>query len=215
MFEVRDFMTRDVITAEKDAKISEVLDLMRFHHIHRVPVVDQNGKLAGLITEGMIAGQENSATSLSIYELNYLLSKTEVRTVMVRHVFSIGENDLMETAAASMLQHDIGCLPVVNEEGKVTGILTQNDIFKAFLNILGWEKEGSRLIVETKDEVGALEKISRIFADNGVNIYNIGVYDSKNGIASMVIRCDSKDPEALKAALEKDDVAVLKTYIRQ
>ena len=70
MFKVKDFMTKDVITCEPDEKITKVIDLMNTKHIHRLPVVDANGKLTGMITEGMIAGANNSATSLSIFELN-------------------------------------------------------------------------------------------------------------------------------------------------
>lgn len=215
MFEVKDFMTRDVICVERDTKISEVLDLMRFHHIHRIPVVNKDNELVGLITEGMIAGQGNSATSLSIYELNYLLSKTEVKTVMVRKVHSIYQDDLMEQAAAKLLKYDVGCLPVVDENNKVTGILTQNDVFKAFLDVLGWEKGGTRLTVEAPDVVGGLEKIASIFADNNINLYNIGVYDSTNGIASMVIQCDSKDPAKVIAGLNEAGFKVLKSMVKE
>lgn len=209
MFQVKDFMTKDVITVEKDTKISEVIDLMRFHHIHRIPVVDSDGKLVGLITEGMIAGHDNSATSLSIYELNYLLSKTDVKTIMVRNVHSVNEDSLMEAAAAEMLEFDVGCLPVVDNNNTVKGILTQNDVFKEFLNVLGWEKEGLRITLQTKDEVGTLEKICKIFADNGVNIFNVGVYSHKDGVAQMVIRCDRTNTKELTANLEKEGFEVL------
>ncbi len=210
MFQVKDFMTRDVITAERDAKISEVLDLMRFNHIHRIPVVDADDRLVGLITEGMIAGQDNSATSLSIYELNYLLSKTEVRTVMVRHVHSINQQDLMEEAADRMLKYDVGCLPVVDDSDRVVGIVTQNDVFRAFLDILGWNRQGLRLSIEVTDEVGALEKIARIFADAGVNIYNVSVYSLKDGRASMIIRSAADPQGALVPALEAAGIKVLR-----
>jgi acetoin utilization protein AcuB len=216
MFEVKDFMVKDVITTEKDAKISEVLDLMRYHKIHRIPVVDENDKLVGLITEGMIAGQNSPATSLSIYELNYLLSKTAVKTVMVRKVVSIHENDLMEEAAEKLLKHDIGCLPVIDEEGKVVGILTQNDIFKAFLDVLGWNKETSRLITSTPEGVGRLQKMTSIFAQANVNIANLGVYKhDEDNVAYMVVRVDGpNDLEPVIDMLEKEDFHVLE-YLRK
>lgn len=201
MFHVKDFMTKEVITTEPDAKISQIIDLMKIKNIHRLPVIDANGKLVGIITEGMISGADNSATSLSIYELNYLLSKTNVETLMIKKVIAIEEDRLMEEAAQMMLENDIGCLPVVNRFGQVTGILTQNDIFKSFLNVLGWEKKGSRITLEAKDEIGGLEKIANIFANHNVNIYNVGVYESKNGIASMLIRSDAVDLDEMRNAL--------------
>lgn len=213
MFKVKDFMTKDVITCEPDEKITKVIDLMNSKKIHRLPVVDANNQLIGIITEGMIAGANNSATSLSIFELNYLLSKTDVKTVMIKKVIKINENELMEAAAQKMLQNDIGCLPVVNENDQVVGILTQNDIFKSFLDVLGWDHTGSRITLEVKDEVGALEKIAKIFADQHVSISNIGVYASKDGVASMVIRSDTKEIEALKSSLEQGGYVVQEAIV--
>lgn len=213
MFKVKDFMTKDVITCQPDEKITKVIDLMNSKKIHRLPVVDANNQLIGIITEGMITTANNSATSLSIFELNYLLSKTDVKTVMIKKVIKINENELMEAAAQKMLQNDIGCLPVINENDQVVGILTQNDIFKSFLNVLGWEHTGSRITLEVKDEVGALEKIAKIFADQHVSITNIGVYASKDGVASMVIRSDSKEIEALKGSLEQGGYVVQEAVV--
>lgn len=206
-------MTKDVITCQPDEKITKVIDLMNSKKIHRLPVVDANNQLIGIITEGMITTANNSATSLSIFELNYLLSKTDVKTVMIKKVIKINENELMEAAAQKMLQNDIGCLPVINENDQVVGILTQNDIFKSFLNVLGWEHTGSRITLEVKDEVGALEKIAKIFADQHVSITNIGVYASKDGVASMVIRSDSKEIEALKGSLEQGGYVVQEAIV--
>lgn len=202
MFRVADFMTDNVICTEPDAKISQVLDLMKKNGLHRLPVTDANGKLVGLITEGMISGSETNATSLSIYELNYLLSKTKVKTVMNKKVTTIHGDDLMEKATEKMLKNDIGCLPVVDEAGKVIGILTQNDIFKSYLDVLGWNREGVRISLDAADEVGQLEKISRTIANEGVSILNIGVYKSENGNASMIIRAD-KATEDLANKLEE------------
>ncbi len=149
----------------------------------------------------MISGAGGNATSLSIYELNYLLSKTKVKTVMQKRVATIHPENLMEKATEKMLKEDIGCLPVVDDQNKVVGILTQNDVFKSFLEVLGWYREGIRVALEAKDEIGQLEKISKVFADEGINIANIGVYDTTNGNASMIIRAD-KATHGLKQALE-------------
>lgn len=187
MFRVKDFMTKDPITVDPAEKISAVIDLMKFHHIHRIPVVDARDHLVGLITEGMIAA-DNTATSLSIYELNYLLSKTEVRAVMVKHPVYVNENDLMEQATEKLLKNDIGCLPVVSDEGKVVGILTQNDIFKAFLEMLGWSSKGSRILLIAEERVGVLEKLSSLFASQNISIRNISVYGYTDDQAKILIR---------------------------
>ncbi len=187
MFRVNDFMTRNPITVSPDEKISAAIDLMRFNKIHRIPVVDENDHLVGLITEGMIAAN-NSATSLSIYELNYLLSKTDVRTVMVKRPVSINENALMEQAAQMLLDHDIGCLPVVNDHDQVTGILTQNDIFKAFLDMLAWKSKGTRIVVQVPEGVGVLEKLTHAFAQEGVSLSSLVVYDLNENDAELLVK---------------------------
>lgn len=208
MFRTADFMTKDPITVEPEEKISAVIDLMKFHHIHRIPVVDEKNHLKGLITEGMI-GDDNAATSLSIYELNYLLSKTDVKTVMEKHPIYIEDDALMEEATQKLLKHDIGCLPVVNKAGEVVGILTQNDIFKAFLNMLGWEIEGTRLIVRVHDDVGALARLSQLFADNGISISNVSVYAFVDDGARILIKTNGKAPESFKDILNDKGYEVL------
>lgn len=209
MFRVNDFMTKDPITVTPDEKISSAIDLMKFNKIHRIPVTDENDRLVGLITEGRIAA-DNTTTSLSIYELNYLLSKTDVRTVMIKHPISIHEHALMEEAASKLLEHNIGCLPVVNDADKVVGIITQNDIFKAFLDMLDWGKSGTRLILSLPEGVGVLEKVSKIFADHNVSLTSVSVYDHGSDSAEVLIKTsDSFSWDDLRGDLEKEGFSVL------
>lgn len=209
MFRVSDFMTRNPITVSPDEKISAAIDLMRFNKIHRIPVVDANNRLAGLITEGMIAAGSNN-TSLDIYELNYLLSKTDVRTVMVKHPISISENALMEQAADKLLAHDIGCLPVVNDANEVTGILTQNDIFHAFLDMLAWDRKGTRIIVQVPEGVGVIEKLGHLFTEQDISISSIGVYDLSDDHAELLVKTNgSVEHEPIRQLLEDNGFTVL------
>ena len=209
MFRVIDFMTQNPVTVAPDEKISAVIDLMKYNKIHRTPVVDSNDELVGLITEGMIASS-NSAKSLSIYELNYLLSKTNVRTVMIKHPISVNENALMEEAAEKLLKHDIGCLPVVNDQNKVTGILTQNDIFKAFLDMLAWKKSGSRIVLGVPEGVGILEKVMGLFASENVSINSLSVYDLNETDAQILIKTKGVvDPKRINEIFEPAGFKVL------
>ncbi len=209
MFRVFDFMTRNPITVSPDEKISTVIDLMRFNKIHRIPVVDTNDKLVGLITEGMIAA-DNTATSLSIYELNYLLSKTNVRTVMVKHPISIHQDSLMESAAEKLLAHDIGCLPVVDDQNKVTGILTQNDIFRAFLDMLAWTKKGTRITLQVPEGIGVMEDLTHLFANEGLSITSIGVYDLNDHEGELLVKINGTvDHDQIQAKLKSQGFTVL------
>lgn len=206
---VKNRMTKNPICIGVNNKISEVVDIMNEKQLHRIPVV--NGKkLVGLVTEGMISKNgATKATSLSIYELNYLLSKTTVDAIMIRNVITIHEDAFLEDAALLMHKHDIGCLPVVNDNNDVVGILTSNDVLSAFLDILGYRERGSRVCVEVKDELGTIGNLSEIFVRNHCNITHLGVYSQHNGYADMIIRIDTFQTDALEKDLEENGYKVL------
>ena len=206
---VKNRMTSNPICIDVNSKISEVVDIMNERGLHRIPVVSGK-KLVGLVTEGMISKNgATKATSLSIFELNYLLSKTSVDAIMIRDVITIHEDRFLEDAALMMFKHDIGCLPVVNDANDVVGILTTNDVLSAFLDILGYRESGSRVCIEVKDELGTIGKISEVFVRNNCNITHLGVYSQHNGYADMIIRIDTFQTDALAKDLEENGYKVL------
>lgn len=206
---VKNRMTSNPICIDVNSKISEVVDIMNEKGLHRIPVVSGK-KLVGLVTEGMISKNgATKATSLSIFELNYLLSKTSVDAIMIRDVITIHEDRFLEDAALMMFKHDIGCLPVVNDANDVVGILTTNDVLSAFLDILGYRESGSRVCIEVKDELGTIGKISEVFVRNNCNITHLGVYSQHNGYADMIIRIDTFQTDALAKDLEENGYKVL------
>lgn len=206
---VKNKMTKDPICIDINSKISEAVDLMSEKNLHRLPVV--NGKkLVGLLTEGQISRKGPSkATSLSIYELNYLLSKTSVDAIMIKDAITIHEDRFLEDAALLMLKHDIGCLPVVNDANEVVGILTQNDVFAAFLDILGYRERGSRISIEVEDKLGAIGEISKVFVNNQCNITHVGVYRLENSLAEIIFRIDTFNTDALEKELTEAGFKVL------
>lgn len=206
---VKNRMTKNPICIGVNNKISEVVDIMNEKKLHRIPVV--NGKkLVGLVTEGMISKNgATKATSLSIYELNYLLSKTTVDAIMIRNVITVREDAFLEDAALLMYKHDIGCLPVVNEDNDVVGILTSNDVLSSFLDILGYREKGSRVCIQVKDELGTIGSLSEIFVRNDCNITHLGVYSQHNGFADMIIRIDTFQTDSLERDLEANGYKVL------
>lgn len=136
---VRDWMTPDPICAAPDLTLPEAHKLMEEHHIRRLPVVDKHDQLVGIVTRGDIRGAEPSgATSLSIFELNYLLSRLTVDKIMTRKPVAITPDTTIGEAARLMLDKKIAGLPV-EEAGRVVGILTESDIFR--LVVWMWEKE--------------------------------------------------------------------------
>ena len=185
---VKDRMTVNPITIDKSVPISKALDIMATNHFHRLPVVDQNGALVGLVTEGIISENTPSkATSLSIYELNYLLSKTKCGDIMHTDIQTISPEALLEEAAVKMRAYNIGCLPVV-EDNKVIGIITQNDIFAAFVDLLGYNVQGYRyVILVDEDKPGIMADACRCFSNKGISIRNSAVYHTSRGVEMVII----------------------------
>ena len=177
---VKDFMTRKVVYISPDTTIAHAADMMREQKLHRLPVIE-NDQLVGLVTEGTIAeASPSKATSLSIYEMNYLLNKTKVGDVMIRDVVTISQFASLEDATYLMLKNKIGILPVVDNE-QLYGVITDRDIFKAFLEVSGYGEEGVRLRFVTENKVGVLEQIIRLLVEENLNISNTVNIPRKDG----------------------------------
>ena len=177
---VKDFMTRKVVYISPNTTIAHAADMMREQKLHRLPVIE-NDQLVGLVTEGTIAeASPSKATSLSIYEMNYLLNKTKVGDVMIRDVVTISQFASLEDATYLMLKNKIGILPVVDNE-QIYGVITDRDIFKAFLEVSGYGEEGVRLRFVTENKVGVLEQIIRLLVEENLNISNTVNIPRKDG----------------------------------
>lgn len=205
---VQNYMTAEVVTVPEDTKVLEALDIMKEHNFHRLPVV-RNGRMVGLITEEII--QENSpstATSLSIHELNYLLTKTTVGDIMHKTVVTISATDLLEEAAVRMLEDEVGALPVVEDEDKVIGIITDKDLFRAFIDVMGYNNKGSRIVIDIpEDHSGILEDITNILAADNISINQIAVYRQKK-VTQVVIQMDSLQLEEIKEILTTEGYTI-------
>ena len=200
---VKNKMTINPKTVTPDQTISEVLDLMHEFKIHRIPVVDK-GKLVGLVTQGVV--QENTPshlTTLSIHEMNYLLSKTRVKDIMIKKVITIGPEALVEAAADTMEKKDIGCLPVVSESNELLGILTTSDILKAFVDMFGYHQEGTRVTVLINDRVGEFAAFTKLFADNNISISHFANHGNE-----VVIRCSELNKKRVSDLLEKNGYTI-------
>jgi len=127
---VRNWMTQDVITVKPNTTLPEAHQIMMDEEIRRLPVVDDNGTLVGIVTLGDVRGaQPSPATSLSIWELNYLLSSLTVEKIMTPQPMTIAPDATIGAAARTMLEHRVSGLPVVEADGKLAGIITESDIF--------------------------------------------------------------------------------------
>ncbi|MFC6346992.1 CBS and ACT domain-containing protein [Vagococcus carniphilus] len=206
---VKDYMSQDLITIDKKTKIFDVVELMKEYDIHRLPVVE-NKRLVGLITEGTIQeAMPSKATSLSVYEANYLLNKTIVDDVMIKKIETIKEDCLLEDAIFTMRTKKVNVLPVLNDTDEIVGIITNNDIFDAFLNITGYKEPGTRVSIRIEeDHEGVLARLTQLFSDNHLNIVQIVVYRNKE-IPVIVVQTTSEDSEFIKKILQENNYDVL------
>lgn len=196
---VKNRMTKDPITTNSKAPITDAIAIMREKNLKRVPVVD-GSKVVGILTQSDIQKvSPTKATSLSVFEINYILSKTTVGDTMTKNPMTIESDCLLEEAAVMMRQNRIGTLPVV-EAGKLVGIITESDIFDAFIDLLGFMDVGSRITVEANDVPGALAEIAEIFKSFDVNITHIAAYRGE-GKSDVVIRSNAVDIAELEKKL--------------
>ena len=165
--------------------------------------------MVGLVTEGTIAqASPSKATSLSIYEMNYLLNKTKVKDVMIRDVVTVSGYASLEDATYLMLKNKIGILPVVDNH-QVYGVITDRDVFQAFLEIAGYGEEGIRVRFVTEDEVGVLGKIVSLIVEENLNISHTVNIPRKDGKVIIEVQIDgSIDLPALKEKFESENIQV-------
>ena len=199
---VKHYMTKDVITVTSDVKITDAVDIMEENHFHRLPVVD-NGRFVGLLTESIIAESSPSkVSSLSIYEMNYLLDKVLVKDLMIKEVVTTTPEVLIEEAATVMVDKDITVLPVLNEKNEITGIITYKDIFKALIDLTGYKDKGNRVIIEVKkDSVGVIAEISKALADHDIDITRIFV-NRPEDLIEITIQTTGKNGKESRQILE-------------
>ena len=205
---VKDFMTRKVVYISPDTTIAHAADLMREQDLHRLPVIE-NDKLVGLVTEGTIAeASPSKATSLSIYEMNYLLNKTKVKDVMIKDVITVSAYASLEDATYLMYKNKVGILPVVDND-QLYGVITDRDIFAAFLQVSGYGEEGVRARFIVDNKAGELEKIIRLVSDKEYNIVSTVQIASKSGKVVIEVQIEGKvDLEEVRSLFEDAGIVV-------
>ncbi len=172
-------MSKPVVTVSPDLPISDALNLMKKERIRRMPVV-KDGKLTGIVSDkDLLNASPSPVTTLSIWEMNYLLGKVTVSEVMSRNVMTVTEDTPIEQAARIMADNKIGGLPVMHE-GHVTGIITETDLFKVFLELLGARESGVRVTALIEDRPGKLATLTEAIAAQRGNFVAFGQFTDEN-----------------------------------
>ena len=200
---VRDIMTTNVVTIPSSTSIADAKRIMQAHRFRRLPVVDK-GKLVGIVTEHRLESVSPSkATSLTVWELSYVMDKTPVKEIMERNVVTVSPDLTVEEAVATGQNNKVGALVVVEDE-RVVGIATTNDFFYKLANpILGLGEAGSRVKVAGGGETKVLEEIISTVSKLGLNIVNLHIIDlPERAKRDVIVHVDSEDVAQLITELK-------------
>jgi len=206
-------MSRPVISVSPDAPINEVLAMFKKEHIRRAPVM-KGGKLLGIVSErDLLNASPSSVTTLSVWELNYLISKVTVKRVMTRKVITVEKDTPIEEAARIMADKKIGGMPVVSA-GKVVGIITETDLFKMFLELMGARQKALRVTATIPEQPGELAKLTKAIANNGGDFISFGMFSGPDANSRVVtFKVEGIKKEKIKEVL--DNIVVKFWDIRQ
>ncbi|MBP9502432.1 MAG: CBS domain-containing protein [Candidatus Promineofilum sp.] len=202
---VREIMTPKPVTAKPDMSVPDALHLMQERKVRRLPVVDSHGRLVGIVSDkDLLKAAPSSATTLSVWEIPSLLSNLKVESVMTRDVITVAEKTPLEEAARIMADRKVGGLPVMQGPDLV-GIITETDLFKSLLELLGGRRTGIRISVTVPAVKGVLAKVTTAIFEAGGNIVGIGmkgILGSYGDTAEIVLKVQDVERDALMAALK-------------
>jgi len=193
---VKDIMTMNVVTIPSNTSVSDAKRIMEAHRIRRLPIVDR-GKLVGMVTEHRLeAYTPSKATTLSVWEIGYLLGNTPVKDIMEKNVVTVTPDMTVEEVLALAQKKGVGALPVL-EDGRVVGIVTTNDFFYKIANpVLGIGMPGTRVEVIGRGDDKVIENVVSLANRQGIRIITIHVLnipESPEGKKDIVIHLDTED----------------------
>jgi acetoin utilization protein AcuB len=213
---VQHWMTRDVVSVEADTPFLEVRLILKAKRIRHLPVVDR-GKLIGVVSDrDLKQAAPSGATTLDVYELNYLLLKMTVRDLIKRDPITIKPTNSVEKAALLMHDHRIGCLPVVDDAGTLVGLITETDLLGVMVEILGYKDKGTRIAFEIPDSPEACQELVHVLRDFRLDFRSIvsTALHTRPGYRDFVIRVKGEQTDALVKELKEkygEGVSVLIT----
>lgn len=206
-------MSRPVISVSPETPINEALAMFKKEHIRRAPVI-KNGKLLGIVSDSdLLNASPSSATTLSVWEMNYLISKVTVKDVMTKKVITVDKDTPIEEAARIMADTKIGGLPVTSS-GKVVGMITETDLFKIFLELMGARQKALRVTATIQERPGELAKVTKAIANAGGDFLAFGMFSGPDADSRIItFKVEGMTKEQVKSELS--DVVLKFWDIRQ
>ena len=210
---VADRMTPNPTTVTTDTSLKDAIELIRSKPFRHLPVIDDDGALVGVVTEkSLVYASPTPITTLSIFEVDYVLSRVKVGQLLHREVITVGPDLPVEEAARIMVDNRIGCLPVV-QEGRLIGIISDTDIFHVLVEGLGGGSPSLRFTVTVPEQVGSLARITSCTAALGGNIHSLVIFwDRQHKDRVVVVRVEGIDEDSARQALAEDGIEVLNVW---
>lgn len=199
-------MTRRVVTVSPEASIFEAQELMAQNRIRHVPVVEEGDKLVGIVSDRDL----RSALPFRYFKEGLgpdekaKLEQLRIKDIMTRQVFTISPGYTIQDALLMIQNAKVGALPVVDEEGRLRGILSVRDLLRAFINVLGIGQPGTLLCILVEEQVGQLKKIVDAITEMGVSFGSV-----------LVARYWEEDKRAVFPYLLTQNVAHVKKRLRE
>jgi acetoin utilization protein AcuB len=205
---VKNWMSKNVITVEPEDSMQQAISLMKEHKIRMLPVL-QRGKLVGVVSDtDLKRASASDATMLDVHEMLYLISKIKIKDIMATEPFTVSPDFTVEEAAEILMEHKISGLPVVEEGGKLVGVITRDDLFNVLIALSGLGRQGIQFAFQIEDRAGSIKELTDVIRDHEGKIASIlSSYDRvPAGFRNVYIRIydiPRNDLPELQAQLQK------------
>jgi acetoin utilization protein AcuB len=189
---VRDRMSKNPITTTPDASVPDALKVMQGSKVRQLPVLNEKNQLVGIVSlVDLFRASPSPATSLSVWEIDYLLEKIKVETVMTKDVVTVTEDTAVEEAGRIMSDGRISGLPVMRD-GELVGIITESHLFNILLELFGARTSGVRVMAKIAHEKGILAKITGAISATGGWIEALGLHGDSQTVTFKSVGVDRK-----------------------
>lgn len=199
---VKNWMTTDVVSVTPETSLLKVGKLMKDHHVRRLPVLDEKGRVVGIISDRDVRDASPSkATTLDMYEMHYLLAELKAKNIMTTNPLTVKPSDSVEQAALLMLDNKVGGLPVVEESGKLVGIISDHDVFKALVDITGARLGGLQFAIELPDLPGTARPLFDLLRTHNARILSVLTVTNDDGNRHIFIRVRALESQNAESSL--------------
>lgn len=202
---VKDCMMRHPAMISPDALATDAQQVMAENKIHHLPVVGDGKRLVGLLTRQRLTLEPDTLGSLNVWEIGRYLYGLKVKKIMIplNRVYTIEPHHTVEQAARTLAEHEIGCLPVIDKDKVVVGLITETDLLRSYPEMLGLPVPGVRVTMRMPDQFGEFNKLMSIMGQHELCVMGVGTYPSprKDGYYDAVVKISKTSMSEVEAVL--------------